>query len=111
MGLRQALDHLPADRATESTIREVLRLMRVRVGEPMAAARIADRIGGQAGEVTLILSTLADYSVLERHGDEYAYPRNLVVDVEVERFTRRVEAHSRYVRQNVAKFRDRYGQK
>jgi hypothetical protein len=111
MGLRQALDHLPSDRATEATIRELLQFMRDHVDEPMSAASVSDAIGRPSGEVIVILLQLAEDSVLRREGAGFAYPRDLLVDVEVERFTRRVDVHSRYVRQNVAKVRDRFGQR
>jgi len=109
VSLRKALDRLPGDRATETTVRELLQLLRVRTGEQLSAADIARRLGQPEGSVAVVLLELADAFVLHRDGLCYSYVRDPVVDMDVDRFMRRAESHSAFVQTNVAKFRDRYG--
>lgn len=109
MSLRKALERLPGDRATESIVRDVLQLLRVRSGEPLTAAEVATRLERPESTVAVVLLELAGAFVLRRDGLRYSYAHDPVVDLDVDRFLKRVESHSAFVQTNVAKFRDRYG--
>jgi hypothetical protein len=109
MSLRKALEHLPCDRATEATVRELLQLLRTRAGRPLTIEETAHRLERPEGAVSVILLELADAYVLHRDGICYSYMREPVTDLEVDRFLRRAASHSAMTQTNVAKFRDRYG--
>jgi hypothetical protein len=109
VSLRKALERLPGDRATESLVREVIQLLRVRVGESLSVAEVAKRLGHPEPTIAVVLLGLADAYVLRRDGLCYSYVRDPVVELDVDRFMARVESHSAFVQTNVAKFRDRYG--
>ena len=109
MSLRKALDRLPGDRATESTVREALHLLRIHTGESMTVSEVARRLERPESAMAVVLLELADAFVLHRDGLSYSYVRDPVVELDVERFMRRAESHSAFVQTNVARFRDRYG--
>jgi hypothetical protein len=71
--------------------------------------RPGDREGGPEALIAVVLLELADAYVLHRDGVRYAYMRDPVVELDVERFMRRTDSHDAFVQTNVAKFRDRYG--
>lgn len=109
MSLRKALDHLPCDRATEATVRELLQLLRSRPGQPLSVEETARRLERPEGSVSVLLLELTDAYVLHRDGICYSYQRDPVKDLEVDRFLRRAESRTAMTQTNVAKFRDRYG--
>jgi hypothetical protein len=107
--LRTALDNLPGDRATETTVRDVLEVMRPHVEEWLEAADIAGRLGDSDRGVHVVLSTLAEGHVVRRDGERFCYPHDPIVDIDVQRFLSRARHHNRLVQDNLAKFRDRFG--
>jgi hypothetical protein len=109
MSLRKAIDRLKTDRATEKAVREVIELLRLHSGEHFASADVARRLGRPEALIAVVLLELADAYVLHRDGVRYAYMRDPVVELDVERFMRRTDSHDAFVQTNVAKFRDRYG--
>ncbi|MDO8964498.1 MAG: hypothetical protein Q7W30_08425 [Coriobacteriia bacterium] len=109
MSLQRALERLPGDRGTEAAIREVLELMRIHVRESLSAPEVARRLERPEPTISVILSTLADGYVLRTEDALYRYEPDALVDLDVQRYLRRVATHSAHVQQNVAKFRDRYG--
>ena len=109
MGLRQAIERLPSDRATEATVRETLELFRIHAGQALSQADVAHRLERSESLVRVILSALTDSFVLRRDGIRYVYLRDSCVDLEIDRFMARADSHSAFVQNNVAKFRERYG--
>jgi hypothetical protein len=111
MGLDRALHSLPDDRATENMVREVLQLMSHNGGEWFRVAEVSRRVAAPEQRIAVILSKLADGFVLSVDGDRYRYVREPGVDLAVRRFLEKSETHSRLVQDNLARFRDRYGQR
>lgn len=109
MSLHTALGHLPGDRATETTVREVLELMRLHTSEPIASGEVARRLERPESAVSVILSKLTDAYVLRTEGDRYRYDPDPLNDLDVRRFLTRAATHSQLVQNNVARFRERYG--
>jgi DNA-binding IclR family transcriptional regulator len=109
MSLHTALGHLPGDRATESTVRQVLELMRLHVNEPIRSGEVARRLERPESTVSVILSTLSDAYVLRAEGDRFRYDPDPLNDLDVARFLTRAATHSQLVQNNVARFRERYG--
>jgi predicted transcriptional regulator len=110
MGLDRALQGLADDRATENTVREVLQLMSHRAGEWLRAPDISRRLEAPESRIAVILSRLADGFILSKDGDRYRFIHDPVVDLDVKRFLEKSEAHSRLAQNNLARFRDRFGQ-
>ena len=69
MSLHTALERLPGDRGTESTVREVLELMAIRVGEWLDAGDVATRLERPEASVRVVLSRLAEAHVLRADGE------------------------------------------
>jgi hypothetical protein len=109
MGLRQAIDHLPGGRETETAVREVLELFRIHSGQPLSFAQVAHRLERPEPLVGVVLSALTECFVLRRDGSRYVYMRDSSIDLEIDRFMRRAESNNAFVQSNVAKFRERYG--
>jgi DNA-binding IclR family transcriptional regulator len=110
MGLERALQGLADDRATEKTVREMLQLMSNGASEWLRASDLARRLEAPESRIAVILSRLADGFVLSNDGDRYRYVHDPVVDLDVKRFLAKSEAHSRLAQDNLARFRDRFGQ-
>lgn len=102
---------MPDDRGTENTVREVLQLMSRHPGEWMRASDVSHFVEHSEHAVAVILSTLADGYVLSSDGDRFRYVRDPLVDMDIQRFLTRSAAHSQHVQNNVALFRNRYGQR
>lgn len=111
MGLDRALHALPDDRGTENTVREVLQLMSRHPGEWLRSADVSRSVAQPEHRVAVILSTLVDGSVLRSEGDRFRYDRDSLVDMDIRRFLNRAETHNRLAQNNLAQFRDRYGQR
>jgi hypothetical protein len=109
VSVNRALERLPGDRATEATVREVLEVMRIHRHETISSHEVARRLERPEHLVSVILSALADAYVLIAEGGQYRYDADPLNDMDVERFVRRADSHSRVVQNNVAKFRERYG--
>ncbi len=58
-----------------------------------------------------MLSTLAEFFVLDfvDGPPRYRYKHDRLLEIEIERFTRRAESHNGALQNNVEKFRQRYG--
>jgi len=111
MGLDRALHGLPDDRATEHMVREVLQLLSHHSDQWLCAADVSRRVEAPEPRIAMILSKLADGFVLLGDGDRYRYVHDPVVDLDVKRFMTRSEVHSNLAQNNLARFRDRYGQR
>ena len=111
MGLDRALHGLPDDRATENTVREVLQLLTHHPDQWLYASDVSRRVAAPESRIAMILSKLADGFVLFGDGDRYRYVHDPVVDLDVKRFLTRSEVHSNLAQNNLARFRDRYGQR
>jgi hypothetical protein len=111
MGLDRALHGLPDDRGTENTVREVLQLMSRNAEEWLCTADVSRRVAAPESRIAVILSKLADGFVLFSDGDRYRYVHDPVVDLDVKRFLTRSEVHSQFASNNLARFRDRFGQR
>lgn len=110
MGLDRALHGLPDDRATENAVREVLRVMSRHPGEWIRATDVSRLVEHPEHSVRVILSRLAEGFVLNSDGERFRYDRDPMVDLDIQRFLARSEAHTRLAQDNLARFRDRYGQ-
>ncbi len=108
MGLERALRELPGDRATEKAVHDVLALMTTHAGHRFTANELARRLASSEDPIQMILSTLAKGFVLEAEGGAYAYERDPILELDVQRFLARSGAHSQLVQDNLARFRDRY---
>lgn len=109
MSLHTALERLPGDRATESTVRDVLEHMRDHAGQWLAGEDIAGRVSRPAPSVGAILTKLAEGQVLMSRDECFRYERDPIVELDVQRFLRRAQHHTQLVQDNLAKFRNRYG--
>ena len=111
MSLNAVMGRLPGDRATEDAVRDVLELMRIHAGEWLAVSDVAHRLQRPDESVRMLLSRLAEGFVLHSDGSSFRYDRDPVVDLDVQRFLHRSERHTQFAANNLAKFRDRYGQR
>lgn len=109
MSLHSALERLPGDRATESTVREVLVYVRAHAGQWLDGDDIALRLEKPGTSVGAILAKLAEGQVLASDDERFRYERDPIVELDVQRFLRRAQHHTQLVQDNVAKFRDRFG--
>lgn len=109
MSLEKAIRGMVDDRATESLVREILEMFRRKTGRPVSAATVASLVDKPESLIAVILSRLADGSVLTFDGERYRYDSDPVVELDVKGFLRRSETHERLAQNNLAKFRDRYG--
>jgi len=109
MSLDRALRGILGDRASETTVREVLRVLSLHSDEWLSAAQIATRVERPEPTVAVILSKLADGFILSSEGGRFRIERDPVVDLDVQRFVRRSEVHTQFAQNNLARFRDRYG--
>ncbi len=111
MGLDRALHALPDDRGTENAVRDVLQLMSRHAGEWMRTTDVSRSVEQPEHRVAVILSTLVDGLVLRSEGDRFRYDRDSIVDMDIRRFLNRSEAHNRLAQNNLARYRDRFGQR
>jgi hypothetical protein len=111
MGLSRALGRLPADRFTETVVRDVLLAMRRHAGRRLTCADVAGLLSVAQHQIASVLEALAEAFVLDSDGEppSYRYRRDTASDLEIERFLRRADCHDGMLRSNVAKFRQRYG--
>lgn len=111
MSLRRGLEALPADRETESCVKHVLQMFRRHEGEWLTPPMIAELAGVPEACVSRVLETLAAASVLVRLGEpvRFSYTPDRLLQLEVDSFMRRAQAHSVMYQDNVARFRERYG--
>lgn len=111
MSLHTALGRLPGDRATETAVRAVLELMRIHTGQALETSEVADRLERPEPTIAVILSALAEAYVLRTEAGRYRYDPDPLNDLDVRRFLDRAATHSQLVQNNVARFRERYGQR
>ena len=109
MTLDRALRGLLGDRAVETTVREVLRLLALHQSEWLSAGEVARRVERPDADISVILSRLADGSILLVDDGRFRLDRDPVVDLDVKRFLDRSDVHGQLAQNNLAKFRDRYG--
>ena len=113
MSLRGALERLPADRGTETAVREILSLMSRREGESFTSAQLASTLELEHRVVVEILDALRLSFVLDSDGDSraYVYRSDRLLELEIKRFMRRADSHAGLLQNNVEKFRHRYGER
>jgi len=109
VSLDRALRGIVTDRAAETTVRDVLRVLSGGGEKGLTTGEVARRVERPEATVAVILSKLAEGFVLLTDGDRYRIDRDPVVDLEVQRFVRRSEVHTQLAANNLARFRDRYG--
>lgn len=110
MSLRKALEGLPHDRVAEAATRDVISLFTRRPGEWLAEAEVERVIASSADIVERVLAVLTDSLVLDSRDGPlmYRYRPETLIELEVDRYLRRVSVHDDVVRSNVARFRERY---
>ena len=111
MSLKSALLLLPLDRETSCATRDVLDLFRRHPDEWFRVAQIAGSVNRSSTLVGDILEVLRGNAVLDFDSTvrSYRYRRDTLLDIEIDRFVRRVEGGSNVVQSNVERFRQRYG--
>lgn len=109
MSLDRALQGMLGDRATETTVREILDVLALHRTEWLTASEISRRVERPESAVTVILSKLAGAFVVNTDAGRYRIDPDPVVDLDVKRFLRRSTVHSQLAQDNLARFRDRYG--
>ncbi|MBA4371009.1 MAG: hypothetical protein C0418_05465 [Coriobacteriaceae bacterium] len=110
MGLRRGLDSLPGDRETQSDVRELLLTMRRHRDEWLDAEQAAVIAAVSRESAGRILRVLDDSFVLDCDGSgRYRLKADRLVEHELDVFVRRVDTHHGALRDNVTRFRERYG--
>lgn len=111
MSLRRALDRLSCDRDTEAATRRIVELFRDHPGEDFSRARVATMADVQLELATTILTVLSDTFVLDFCGDPptYRFGGDRATEIEFNSFLRSSGRHAGAVRNNVERFRQRYG--
>ena len=111
--LRGALESLSPDRATETAVREILSLMRRRMGETFTARKLSSTLELDHLLVEKVLEALSDGFVLDSDDDSpgYVYRGDRLLELEIDRFMRRADSHAGLLQTNVEKFRHRYGER
>lgn len=109
MGLSAALMRLQADRALDGVVRDVLVVFTRHSGVSFTTAEVARRSGHPVWTVEPILLTLARNFVLDFQSDPpgYRYVPDALLEIDVERYLRRVNVSTGRLQDNVARFRQR----
>ncbi|HEY3316937.1 MAG TPA: hypothetical protein VGK50_00725 [Coriobacteriia bacterium] len=110
MGLQMALTQLHPDRSVDAVVRDVLVFFNSHPGEPFSPFEVARRTSRPYTQVEPILLTLGRCFVLDFQSDppSFRYLTDPVLDMEVERFLRRVGTVEGRLQDNVARFRQRH---
>ncbi len=111
MSLRRALDRLTCDRDTEAATRRIVALFRDHPGEYFSRARVAAGANVAPELAGTILRVLEDAFVLDFSGDPpaYRFGGDRATEIEIDRFLRSSGRNAGAVRNNVERFRQRYG--
>ncbi|MDH4139708.1 MAG: hypothetical protein OEV43_03970 [Coriobacteriia bacterium] len=111
MSLKRALESLPADRETSSTVRDILTMFRRHPDAWMSCRHVANIVDRSVETSRGILAVLAESGVLDFDSAEskYRYEQDTLLNIEIDRFVRRVDSHAGAVQSNVERFRQRYG--
>ena len=110
MGLRQALERLPHDRAVESAARTLLSLFRANPGKWLAREDVLEHVSDPvAGRK--VLEALSEAFVLDFQDapPRYRYEPGPLLEMETERYLHGAERHDERRRSNMARFRRRFG--
>lgn len=110
MSLDKALQGILGDRASENTVRAVLDVLTRHRFEWLEPADIARLVERPESTVTAILSKLFGAFVVDRDSGRYRLDPDPVVELDIKRFLRRSDVHSQLAQNNLARFRDRFGQ-
>lgn len=105
------MDRLPCDRDTEAATRRIITLFQDHVGEGYSRARVALSADVPMELAATVLAALEDAFVLDFSGDPptYRFSGDRATEIEFDRFLRSSGRHVGEVRNNVEKFRQRYG--
>lgn len=111
MSLRTALERFSADRATDAAVREVLALFTRHPGEWLEPGHVAGMADVSQSLAEHVLGVLRSAFVLDFDDDppRYAYRKDRLLDLEIDRFLRRAGDRAGMLQSNVEKFRGRYG--
>ena len=110
MGLRQALEKLPHDRAVESATRTILALFRKQPGEWLTADEILTHVSDPAAG-RKVLRILTETFVLDFQDapPRYRCEPDTLLEMELERYLHGAERHEERRQSNMARFRRRFG--
>ncbi len=110
MGLQAALAELHADRSVDAIVRDVLSFFCGHPREPFSALEVSRRTARPQAQVETILLTLSRCFVLDFHSDppSFSYVPQPLLDLDVERYLRRVGTIEGRLQDNVARFRQRH---
>ncbi|MDO8986768.1 MAG: hypothetical protein Q7V14_00890 [Coriobacteriia bacterium] len=111
MSLSRALDSLSGDRDTQAAIRRIVALFRDHAGECFSRTKVAANTGVSVELTACILRVLGEAFVLESSGEPptYCFGGDRANEIEIDRFLRNSGRSAGAVRNNVEKFRNRYG--
>lgn len=110
MGLRRGLDSLPGDRETQSAVRELLLTLRRHRDDWLESDRLAGIAAVPRDRAARILRVLEESFVLDCDGSgRYRLKKDRLLEHELDAFVRRVDTHHGALRDNVTRFRERYG--
>ena len=111
MGLRAALTEMQADRSTEAVVRDVLAFLFQHPRERFTSVEVARRVARPYAQVEPILLTLGRCFVLDFQSADppsFSYVPQALLDLDVERYLRRVGTIEERLQNNVARFRQRH---
>ncbi len=113
MTLRKALERIPTDRTTKAALKDALTMIRHHEGEPLSSLGVSQAIGRDLRQVETLMDVLAESFVLDFDSatQSYTYGRDVLVEVEIDRYLRYAHEHSGRIQNNVERFRQRYGGK
>ncbi|MDA3936968.1 MAG: hypothetical protein PF636_08985, partial [Actinomycetota bacterium] len=95
----------------DAVLRDALAMIRHHPGEPLSSQRVSRAIGHDPRDVANLLDLLAESFVLDFDSEtrQYTYGRDVLLDVEIDRYLQHAHVHSGRVQNNVERFRRRYG--
>jgi hypothetical protein len=102
---------MPREPGLEETLRDVLVLFRRHPREQLSADDVVMRAGCPREHVTVLLPALVQGFVLtdDEQSGMYRFDGDVCLGYEIDAFVRRIDSLRAFQRNNVAKFRDRYG--
>lgn len=111
MSLKRALETLPDDRCTRTTVEAVLRYLDAHRLLYVEAFKIAAATRQDQERVGQVLSVLADARVLDCVNDPpgYRFMPDRLLDLETTRFLRSAQSHTSSLQLNVDRYRRVYG--
>ncbi len=111
MSLKRGLESLPADRETQTCVRELLLALERHCGEWLEVSQVARMSGVGERCAGTTLPVLARAGVVSAKTDPaaYRYDPDRLLRLEVAGFLRRADFRTGKLQDNVSRFRQRFG--